>query len=238
MTSAMARDDIEALKDDGIDLTVDEIVRINAFGLRVERGAESAELYNLPRAAILGDVVFHEPTIGSDIWLKQVGALFDLDEYDTFTQLRALSMSMDYDKLPDPANKELVMKCVDELLGKLSCYTRRQLENALLYCIEGNFDFANEPTPVSNKRTSDIDWKDEDYSNFCFQVGVLNDGILLELGTPSELKSMTTSQLLALVEYKKMMKYGMNNKKREAENLGKYYAVIDEIKQNHKQEEN
>ena len=70
MTSAMARDDIEALKDDGIDLTVDEIVRINAFGLRVERGAESAELYNLPRASILGDVVFHEPTIGSDIWLK------------------------------------------------------------------------------------------------------------------------------------------------------------------------
>ena len=238
MTSAMARDDIEALKDDGIDLSVDEIVRINAFGLRVERGAESAELYNLPRASILGDVVFHEPTIGSDIWLKQVGALFDLDEYDTFTQLRALSMSMDYDKLPDPANKELVMRGVEELLGKLSCYTRRQLENALLYCIEGNFDFANEPTPVSNKRTSDSDWKDEDYSNFCFQVGVLNDGILLELGTPTELKSMTTSQLLALVEYKKMIKYGMNNKKREAENLGKYYAVIDEIKQNHKQEEN
>ena len=70
MTSAMARDDIEALKDDGIDLSVDEIVRINAFGLRAERGAESAELYNLPRTAILGDVVFHEPTIGSDIWLK------------------------------------------------------------------------------------------------------------------------------------------------------------------------
>ena len=64
---------------------------------------------------------------------------------------------MDYDKLPDPANKELVMKGVDELLVKLSSYTRRQLENALLYCIEGNFDFANEPTPVSNKRTSDID---------------------------------------------------------------------------------
>ena len=40
------------------------------------------------------------------------------------------------------------------------------------------------------------------------------------------------------MKYKKMMKYGMNNKKREAENLGKYYAVIDEIKQNHKQEEN
>lgn len=70
MVSQMAKDDIDSLRDEGLDLTVDEIVRINAFGLRVERGAESAELYNLPRAAILGDVVFHEPTIGSDIWLK------------------------------------------------------------------------------------------------------------------------------------------------------------------------
>ena len=70
MVSKMAKDDIDSLRDEGLDLTVDEIVRINAFGLRVERGAESAELYNLPRAAILGDVVFHEPTIGSDIWLK------------------------------------------------------------------------------------------------------------------------------------------------------------------------
>lgn len=235
MTSTMARDDIEDLKDKGFDLTVDEIVRINAFGLRVERGAESAELYNLPRASILGDVVFHEPTIGTDIWLKQVGALFDLDEYDTFTQLRALSMSMEYDKLPDPTNREAVMKGVDELLKRISNFTRRQLENALLYCIDGNLDMANEPTPIS-KRKNDDGSKYEDLSNFCFEVGVLNDGILLELGTPSELKKMTTSQLLALVEYKKMIRYGMDKKNKEAVSLGKYYAVIDEIKEKHKQE--
>lgn len=45
---------------------------------------------------------------------------------------------------------------------------------------------------------------------------MLNDGILLELGTPSELKGMTQSQLLALIQYKKMMKYGQDKKNTDA----------------------
>ena len=229
MVSQMAKDDIDSLRAEGLDLTVDEIVRLNAFGLRVEKGPESAELYTLPRAAVLGEVVFHEPTLSSDIWLREAGRIFNLEEYDTYTQLRALSMSNE--DLPDATDKKNVVKSVESLLGKLSQFTRRQLENALLYCIDGNLDKAGERQPKSKSQQKDDESEYEDLSDFCFELGVLNDGILLELGTPSELKGMTQSQLLALIQYKKMMKYGQDKKNTDAQNLGKYYAVLEEIKE-------
>lgn len=69
MVSKMAISDIEALKEDGIELTPQEIIRLNAFGLKVERNTESSEYSVPPRVSILGDVAFHEPTIGSEIWM-------------------------------------------------------------------------------------------------------------------------------------------------------------------------
>ena len=56
MISKMAMEDIEALRGEGITVTPEEAIRLNAFGLKVERNAESSEFYAMPRASVRGDV--------------------------------------------------------------------------------------------------------------------------------------------------------------------------------------
>ena len=91
MVSKMAMEDIEALREEGIEVTPEEIIRLNAFGLKVERNTDSSEYSIMPRVAILGDVVFYEPTIGSEMWFNNVSKVFDLDDYQTYFQLRVYS---------------------------------------------------------------------------------------------------------------------------------------------------
>ncbi len=68
MKSQMALEDVYALKKQGIDVTPEEIIDLNQLGLQVEKSSSSCELFALPRCAFLGEVVFHEPTVGAEIW--------------------------------------------------------------------------------------------------------------------------------------------------------------------------
>ena len=49
--------------------TFQDIIRLNALALEVERMRASFAENELPRVSFLGDAVFHEPTIGSEMWL-------------------------------------------------------------------------------------------------------------------------------------------------------------------------
>lgn len=95
MISKMAIEDIDSLAEEGIKLTPREIVRLNAYGLKVERSTDAAERYALPRVAMLGKLTLRQPTIGSEIFLQKAAAVFDFDSVDTWLTLRVLSLSID-----------------------------------------------------------------------------------------------------------------------------------------------
>ena len=95
MISKMAMEDIDSLADEGIKLTPQEIIRLNAFGLKVERATDAAERYALPRVAMLGKLTLRQPTIGSEIFLQKAAAAYDFASVDTWITLRILSLSMD-----------------------------------------------------------------------------------------------------------------------------------------------
>lgn len=202
---------------------------------------ESADLHILPRAALLGEVVFREPTIGSEIWLRQVSRLFNLDDVETYIQVRALSLSMPQDELPDANNRELVIDALNGLLEKIKGYTLRQLMNALYYAIQGNDPSAGEAMAQTRDHAFDHLNEDEgefnDINDYCYEMGVLNKGILYKLGTIEEMEGMTLSRLLGLIEYKRAMKNGSKNKHEDVRKLGEYYAVLEEIKEAHKKTE-
>ena len=105
MTSRMAQEDAEQLEEEGIKLTFPEWTRLNAFGLKVERDTQSTDLYSLPRVAIIGGVSFREPTLGSEIWFNEAARLFNMDNSDTYLILRAFSLSMPQNELPDSSDQ-------------------------------------------------------------------------------------------------------------------------------------
>lgn len=237
MVSKMAISDIEALKEDGIELTPQEIIRLNAFGLKVERNTESAEYSVPPRVSILGDVAFHEPTIGSEVWMQQVGNVFDMDEAGTYFQLRAYSLSRDWRELPPPLEKEKVKEQTTKFFKEqLGSFTMRQLQNALEYAIFGNDPTAHEMRSKFSMDKDD-DGEEDENEKSCYEVGLMRQGIMFKIGSPDEIKDMTPSEVRLYIEYNLQMKFGSQKTKSEhSKNLGEYYTVLDEIKNNHSQE--
>lgn len=235
MVSKMAISDIEALKEDGIELTPQEIIRLNAFGIKVERNSDCSDYSVPPRVSILGNVVFHEPTIGSEIWMNQVGNVFDMDDSGTYFQLRTYSLSRSWKELADPLDKEAVKeqttKFFKEELGE---YTMRQVQSALEYAIFGNDPTKYEERPKTAHAEDDDEEANEDA---CYEVGLLRQGILYNIGSPDQIKDMTVQEMCLFVDWKLQMKFGSERtKSQQQKNLGEYYAVLDEIRDRHENE--
>ncbi len=89
MTSRMAMEDIHALEKQGVHIEPEQIIRLNELGLKVERPDAREGLYSLPRCAFVGEVVFHEPSIGSELWYESASAHLP-DDYETVFSLRVL----------------------------------------------------------------------------------------------------------------------------------------------------
>lgn len=232
MTSKMAMEDIEALQQEGYSIPPTDVIRLNAFGLKVERSSESAESFVLHRVSLLGDIVFHEPTIGDEIYRSEIGRIYDLHDDDTFLLITAYIMSSDSESRPSSTDKDGIAVAIDELSKKLSRFTEAQIWNALIYSSMGNFVGDNEQSPKKRKsESSDSDDKDTDDEQYSIHYGLAKDGVILNLGSMEEIKKYTTSELQVMMEMKLSMQDGNRTKKStHARHLAEYYAVLSEIK--------
>lgn len=232
----MAVGDIEALEDDGIKLSPEEIIRLNAFGLKVERNFDTSEYFVLPRVALIGDVQIHEPTIGSEIWIEKTSKVFDLEDPYTFLQLRVYSLSVPSKELPDPYDKEKVKEITTKFFKeKLGDFTLFQVQNALEYAMSGN-----DPCSMEQRAKRVIDKEDKsqmETENYCYEAGLMRQGIMYGIGKVEDIKEMTVSEVRMFIEYKLFQKFGSEKTKSEhSTRLGEYFAVLDEIRDNHKNE--
>jgi len=71
MVCQMAMDDISLLAERGLTLMPDEIVRLNAVGLRVASNPACADIVAAPRKGWAGAVAIHQPTVQADVWLEE-----------------------------------------------------------------------------------------------------------------------------------------------------------------------
>ena len=206
MISAMAMRDVEAMQRDGIAVAPRDIVRLNALGLKVERSARAAEFVAVPRLAFLGDISFREPTIGDEEWLATAGLSYNLDDPETETLVVAACLSTRYAELPDPHDVRAVGKLLKKFRkSAIRRYTRAQLTMALEYALYGNDATAGESAPPREDRPRESEDVREPMPQW---AGVLRDGVALKLGTLTELRQLTTSQLYALVQYSIECKHG------------------------------
>lgn len=65
---------------------------------------------------------------------------------------------------------------------------------------------------------------------------MLHDGLVLKIGTIAEIKSLTTSSLRALIDYKREIDTGEAARKNDRNRaLVDYYGILDELKKAHKE---
>jgi hypothetical protein len=197
MISKTAKADIEDMWEEGLEPTFDDIVRLNALALEVERTRSGFALNHLPRVAFLGEVAFREPTIGADIWLDEASQLFAVDKAETFMLLRAFSLSMPQDKLPDPYDEKAVLKGVAEMSDRLAFATLRQMSAAIGYAVHG-FEHDSCEVPVASTESSCDDGRTESVQS-SYDIGLLREGIALRLGSAAELRALPRREMREMI---------------------------------------
>ena len=198
MVSKTAEADVEDLRDAGLNPTFRDIVRLNALALRVEGLKAGFALSELPRVAFLGDAVFREPTIGSEIWLQSASRLFDENDAETFLMLRALSLSMPQDALPDPASETQTLEALRRFRDSLDFATIPQLIAAVGYAVHG-FRAEECERPERRKDDGENSGEDSEEDEPCFEIGLLRQGMVYRLGSAKELKDLPPRALREMV---------------------------------------
>lgn len=233
----MAMEDIDDLMGQGYNLAPRDIIRLNAFGCRVEHNTHSCKTFILQRCALLGNLVFREPTIGHNIFRSTVESVFEIDTNDNFF-LDAYILTRQASELPDPRNKDEIQKCVNDFIKQLQDFTQWQVLNALEYVKWGNVSSDDElPIKKSNQKEDEED--NEDYSMFSIDYGYIKDGVAIGLNMSiDEMKKLTRSELRRALDEAWAYKCASSGYKPESRLKDKYeseyWAELDRIKNEHK----
>lgn len=233
MISETAMEDIAKLRADGIEVPPREVIRLNALGLKLERGADSPECYAAPRVAFVRGVTFNEPTLGAEMWLRQAQDAFNVDDEETLFSLRVMSCVVPWRELPKPTNLRAVQNAAKAVLERLRAATYRQVLNALDWCIYGNAPEDDElPPPRQDDEEKTPDELPERYSP---EYGLFYRGVAAKIGTAADLKDLTYSAMLYVCDRaEKLETAGSFNApdKKAAHNKasGDYFSALDAIR--------
>lgn len=233
MVSQMMLEDAEDLAKRGIVLTPREVVRLNAYGLRAERGTVASALFTVRRACICGDLTFHEPTIGHHLWLAEAERVLDLDDNETSFYTRAYWLATrDSVSLPSVSLPRVLGLAVRAWASKhLRDKTLRELSACMDYVERGADSTAHERGPNREDSSEDDDWLPAE--DWCSEIGVVRDGQALGLGIPlADALRMTHAELRAVVDRAHQRICG-DSKTAKADAVGDYQVVLAEIVKAH-----
>lgn len=222
MISDMFRRDYTMMKSRGIELSLDDVVRLNALAVKVKLSREAAGVVHLQRAAWLGDVVLREPTIGHEMWLERVGDYIDLSRGDNFNLVHGYALSRDHADLPNPLFRTRTIRRVFSFARKtLSRFTSSQLSDALVYVLWGADWKIGEMPPARNC---------DDGADGSPAVGVVIDARARRIGlTVDDAKRMTASELLETISRSEVVDKVRNMDWEYNRAMGDYVRARNEI---------
>ena len=132
MLSKMAKNDLMSLREQGYQPTDEEIIKLNDLALKIERGKETTPA-NMPRIAVVGNVVLHEPTVGSIQWWENFGKNASYsDEMKMMVYYWTLTYATEVDYLNKFKSHREIFKEIKNWSKKLTC-TEEQLWKGLLW---------------------------------------------------------------------------------------------------------
>lgn len=228
MVSKTAKEDIEQLIADGLMPSVNDIIRLNALGLKLEKSPTSCEeLFYMPRIAYLGDIILRQPTLGHEIWFDEVARIVDMADSMTNLAVTAYACSVfDADDLPKPDSKFNVVKEIVKFKRLIRKFTVPQILVATRYVCDGN-DAQLYEYPI----THEADAQDIPKEAVSIPVGILLDGIAVGLPmSVDEAKKITSGKYHAMVR-RHLKASNMIDSKAENECAsGEYFATLDAIR--------
>ena len=213
MISDIFRKDYRQMTAQGVKLTPEDIVRLNALAVVAERSLNAAATIALPRVAFLPktrrgvlaalferEIVLREPTIAHDLWIEQAMRFVPMDNRN-LNFLYGYALSREADRLVDAFSPKKLIRTVFRFAAKrLALYTDDQLSAAVDYCLFGADWTAGERGPQNKGEaaSSPLDEKSEPPSP---TLGLLVRARALRLPiTLDDAKRMTASELQEAID--------------------------------------
>ena len=219
--------------------------KLNALGLKMEAAGKKHAVDSndfLPRVAQIGErVIFRQPSIKHEIWIRQVCELVKEGDLQSLLAVQAFALSRPPAELPDALNMNNIVAAVQTYANALGDYTRDQIAAALEYVIFGASPLQGEYPPKPKKTAEECDGFDGEDWKHCVAVGVLREGQAALWGvSAAELEQMTRRQVADLTRRAvyEFHDFDIQGEVRAAQ--GRYFDTLFEIKarlENEKAEE-
>lgn len=237
MISQTALDDLNDLRDAGLNPTIEDIIRLNALGLVMEAAKKknpASALDYLPRIAMISPTLaFRQPSIGHEVWLAKVVRMAAPD-YDTLLAIRAFALSRAAGDLPDPEDPKSITAAIESFANECAEFTRDQIFAAIDYVwygassVIGEYPVKPESDPDEERipdGTEYEDWKE------CIALGVLHEGRIALWGmNQREVESMTRAQLEDAIS-RSYIYHHIVATDEFVERRNKYYATLESIRE-------
>lgn len=220
MISQLAKEDLQDLRDAGLQPSDEDVVRLHALALRITDGPET-NAANAPRWATAGAVVFYEPTVGAREWFRFARA-FVADE-DTEDMLFAFACANGrrrgyLDALRDKADIE---RALGQFLFSLNA-TASEVTRAVNYVTLG----LDRVEPAEAKKTDPT----KDRGNYDALEDLIQQAAASTGLTMDDILTQTPSRLWGMI-YAANVKAGMEMTKTTAKAHAEYLATLHEIRQ-------
>jgi len=232
MKNQMAMDLLNRWRREGLDPTPEDVIRLNAFGLRLDeaQGKRADDAVSLlPRVAWLADgVFFRQPTVGHEIWLKSVLRFADSADYETILALNCFALSRPADELPDACDPSGVKAAAAYFAKRMSRFTKEQLYRAVAY-VRFGLDESSGEKPAAAAADPDAQ-SSQPTADDCIAVASLVNGVSYLWGLSlADIKALTREQLNAAVRAA-IVAHGLEiGRDGEFAALDEFNAVADEI---------
>ena len=152
MISNLAMATLADMRSQGLSPTDEDVVRLNALGLKCEHNRNTENLAGCPRVAFVGDLVLREPTLAHQIVIDE--ALQVLEDLSDYERVCFLAFILNDNPCPEPSRPKKIKKALrkfaqEQLLG----YTQTELVAAITYCLTGATHTALEhPAPTKREK--------------------------------------------------------------------------------------
>lgn len=229
MVSSLFRSDYNKMRREGLEPTLDDIIRLNALAVKVERAAKPCDAVALPRAAFVGRLILREPTLGHTEWIERVGEYIDLNRERNFIIVHAFALSRDSRDLPDALQAVKVVKKVYAFARKeLIKLFERGLREGIAYCLFGS-DYTSDEFGSASKGADDTQ---------SFSAGVIVSLNARRIGLSlAEARQLTISEIGEIIQKTDILSSGYDPDAIRNLAFGHYVRTRNEIRERLKLEQ-
>lgn len=224
MISLLAKEDLQDLRDAGLQPTDEDVIRLHAIACRLSEGAETTAAC-APRFALCGGLVFFEPTLAAWDWFKYAKTFAGEDAMEEMMFAFACLHGRERGYLENLREPREIEKSVGNFIGTLTA-TRAEVTRAVNYVTIGYDDVVAEKTELEKRKEAADDKRIKD--NYSAVESLLSRAAAATGLNYEDLMIQTPSRLNAMI-YNANVLAGMqmtaNTAKAHAEYLATLHAI-------------